>query len=100
VQEEMTPEELREHQGMVAANRLPIVDGLLRAIDMGWPLIEAIEVCADRSEAQRRLTEPPFSFDEVQAMHVLDLQLGQRTAERRRQLTDEKAELARVIAEG
>ncbi len=98
--EEPSAEVLLEHRRSVAGHRIPVLDAMMRAIDLGWPLVEAVERCTDRAEAQRRLTEPPFSFDEMQAAHVLDMQLWARTEERRRQLADEKAELERFLAEG
>ncbi len=96
----MRPGEIRGHQRAKATWRISILEGLLRSMDLGWPLVEAVEGCADRSEALHRLTEPPFSFDEMQAQHVLDLQLGGRTAETRRQWAEEKAELERFLADG
>jgi DNA gyrase/topoisomerase IV subunit A len=95
--EEMSPEELREFQRQGAVHRLPIVESLLRAMELGWPLIEAIEGSGDLEEARRRLTAPPFSFDEVSALHVLDMQHGRRTAQGRAWLLEEKAELERII---
>ena len=100
VDDEPTDDELREHRRARATGRVSILDGLLRSMDLGLPLVEAVERCADRGEAQRLLTEPPFSFDEVQAAHILDLQLGRRTAETRRQWADEKADLERFLADG
>jgi DNA gyrase/topoisomerase IV subunit A len=95
----MTPEELREHRRSIAEHRLSIVEALLRAIDLGWPVLETIENSPDRSEARRRLTDTPFSFDEVQAEHVLDMQHGRRTEEGRRSLSEEMSDLKRLLSE-
>jgi hypothetical protein len=73
------------------------VESLLRAIELGWPLIEAIEGSKDGEDARRRLAAPPFSFDAVSALHVLDMQHGRRSAQGRGWLLEEKADLERII---
>lgn len=95
--EELSPEQRPGFQRELAIHRLPIVDSLLRATELGWPLIEAIEGSTDREDARHRLAAPPFSLDEVSALHVLDMQLGGRTTQGRAWLLEEKAELERII---
>jgi len=98
--EELSPEQQPGFEREKALHRLPIVDSLLRAMDLGWPLIEAIEGSADPEDARRRLAAPPFPFDEVSALHVLDMQHGRRTAQGRAWLLEEKAELEGIIRQG
>jgi DNA gyrase/topoisomerase IV subunit A len=80
-----------------AATRLRVVDGLIRAIELGWPLIQAVQESADRSDAASRLQKEPFGFDEVQAQHILDLTPHQRTRQGRERLEAEQRELNEVI---
>jgi DNA gyrase subunit A len=70
-----------------------VVEALLRAIDLGPALDEAIESSADKAEARLRLTSPPFGFTPMEAEHVLDRMLWQRTRAARDQLEVEAADL-------
>jgi DNA gyrase subunit A len=80
-----------------AVDRLRILDGLLRAIDVGWPLVEAIEESGTKADAREVLTSPRFGFDEVQAEHVLDLQLSRRTKQGRAFIQSERDDLQSLI---
>lgn len=79
--------------------RLQIVEAVMRALDMGWELQEAIASSADRLEARQRLTSTPFGFTEVEAEHVLDLQFSRRTKQARSSLEDEAVQLREQLAQ-
>jgi DNA gyrase subunit A len=80
-----------------ARHRLEIVEALSRAIELGWPLIEAIEGARDWAGAVQRLQGRPFEFTDVQAHHILDLTHARRTVQARTNLTDEAAELRTLL---
>jgi DNA gyrase/topoisomerase IV subunit A len=71
-------------------DRLHIIEGLLRASDLWNDISDAVYTCEDRLAARQALQQPPFSFSEVQALHVLDAPLGQRTAIGRRRFEEER----------
>lgn len=71
--------------------------GLIRAIDLGWALLEAVEGCDGRPSARDRLMSAPFGFDAYQAEHVLDLPIGRRTRSERAALDAEAVELERLL---
>ncbi|MGY6501854.1 MAG: hypothetical protein ACXIVQ_13315 [Acidimicrobiales bacterium] len=89
----MTRSEPYEFNRLAAQTRLHIVEELLRALDLGAELVSAIDACADRDDAHRRLEAPPFGFDDQVVDHILDLQLGHRTRLGVRALQNEAAEL-------
>jgi DNA gyrase/topoisomerase IV subunit A len=89
----------RESRVASARHRLEIVEALLRALDLGLPLFETIESSADRGDARRRLVDPAFGFTVIQAEHILDLTLAQRTRASRGHLVDEAIELRTLIFE-
>jgi DNA gyrase/topoisomerase IV subunit A len=80
-----------------AVERLRVLDGVLRAIDLGWPLVEAIEESGTKADAHEVLTGPRFGFDEVQAAHILDLQLSRRTKQGRAFIQSERDYLRSLI---
>ncbi len=82
-----------------ARNRAHIVEGLLRAIDMLDAVIATIRGSEDRPTALGALMAAPFEFSEVQAEHILDMQLGRLTRLGRSQLQEELAQLRETIAE-
>jgi ATP-dependent Clp protease ATP-binding subunit ClpA len=73
--------------------RIHVLEGLLRGIELYGEVVEAVSHCADRGEALRALTNPPFGFSEVQADRVLDLGVVSVTDENRSLLADELAAL-------
>ena len=79
--------------------RLHIVEGLLKAIDMLDAVIAAIRASADRPEAKAALTVAPFEFSEEQAEHILEMTLARLTRLGRSNLEDEMAQLRTEIAE-
>lgn len=82
-----------------ARDRLHIVEGLLRAIDMLDAVIEAIRSSDDRAAAEAALIAAPFSFTEIQANHILDMTLARLTRLGRSNLEQEHADLLTTIAE-
>ena len=79
--------------------RLHVLDELLRAHDIGWPLIAAIDEARDKAEARTILMAAPFDFDAVAAEHILDRPLGSRTKEAIEFLTRERDDQAARLAE-
>ncbi len=82
-----------------ARNRAHIVEGLLRAIDMLDAVIATIRGSENRPTALAALMATPFEFSEIQAEHILDMQLGRLTRLGRSQLEEELAQLRETIAE-
>ena len=82
-----------------AQNRLHIVEGLIKALDLIDEIIAAIRASDDRSAAREALMAGPFEFSEVQANHILDMQLGRLTRLGRSDLETEAGELRETIAE-
>jgi len=82
-----------------ARDRAHIVEGLIKALDLIDEIIAAIRASADKQEARERLMAAPFEFSDVQAEHILDMQLSRLTRLGREQLENELAELRETIAE-
>jgi DNA gyrase subunit A len=82
-----------------ARARAHIVEGLLKALDMIDAIISAIRASESRGEAKERLMAAPFEFSEVQAEHILDMQLARLTRLGRADLEEEMAKLRETIAE-
>ena len=82
-----------------ARARAHIVEGLLKALDMIDAIITAIRASESRAEARERLMAAPFEFTEVQAEHILDMQLSRLTRLGRADLEEEMAKLRQTMAE-
>jgi len=82
-----------------ARDRAHIVEGLIKALDMIDAIIAAIRASADKPAAREALMGEPFEFSDVQAEHILDMQLSRLTRLGREQLESELAELRETIAE-
>ncbi len=82
-----------------AQARAHIVEGLLKALDMIDAIIEAIRASDSRTEARDALMGEPFEFSEVQAEHILDMQLARLTRLGRSDLEEEMAKLRQTISE-
>lgn len=74
-------------------DRIHVLEGLLRAIELCGEVIDAVAHCTDRKEAVQVLTGPPFGFSNRQATVVLDLRVILVTGEYRARLAAELAEL-------
>jgi len=91
----------------VAEKRLHIVEGLIKALDLIDEIIATIRASEDRATARQALmqgVEPAGGadvvvFSEVQANHILDMQLGRLTRLGRSDLDTEEAELRETITE-
>jgi DNA gyrase subunit A len=82
-----------------ARARAHIVEGLLKALDMIDAIISTIRASDSRAEARERLMAAPFEFTEVQAEHILDMQLARLTRLGRTDLEEEMAKLRQTMAE-
>jgi DNA gyrase subunit A len=82
-----------------AKARAHIVEGLLKALDMIDAIIQAIRESDSRAGARDRLMGAPFEFSEVQAEHILDMQLARLTRLGRADLEEEVAKLRQTITE-
>jgi DNA gyrase subunit A len=80
-----------------ANDRLHIVEGLVKALDMIDAVVKAIRAAKDRSAARDALMGKRFGFSEIQANHILDMTLGRLTQLGREELAAEKAELEATI---
>ncbi|HUW04039.1 MAG TPA: DNA gyrase subunit A [Acidimicrobiales bacterium] len=79
--------------------RAHIVEGLIKALDLIDAIVAAIRASADKGEARQTLQAEPFEFSEIQAEHILDMQLSRLTRLGRENLETEMAELRQTIAE-
>ena len=79
--------------------RAHIVEGLIKALDLIDEIIAAIRASEDRPAALIALMAKPFEFSELQAGHILDMQLGRLTRLGRAKLEEEMAQLRETIAE-
>ena len=82
-----------------AEKRLHIVDGLIRCLDLIDEIIATIRASADRAAARLALMSAPFEFSEVQANHILDMQLARLTRLGREDLETEATQLRATITE-
>jgi DNA gyrase subunit A len=80
-------------------DRLHIVEGLLKALDLIDEIIAAIRASDDKAAARIALQSDPFTFSEVQAEYILDMQLHRLTRLGRADLEQQQAELLARIAE-
>ncbi|MGZ4704268.1 MAG: DNA gyrase subunit A [Acidimicrobiales bacterium] len=82
-----------------ALARAHIVEGLIKALDLIDEIIAAIRASADKPAARDALMAAPFEFSELQAEHILDMQLSSLTRLGRSRLEEELAKLRETIAE-
>ena len=89
----------------IAEKRLHIVDGLIKALDLIDEIIATIRASEDRSAAREALMAgitpegggEDVAFSELQANHILDMQLGRLTRLGRADLETEQTELTQTI---
>lgn len=79
-----------------AEARAHIVQGLLKALDLIEQVIQTIRSSPTTEEAKNRLMSQ-FGFSDVQAQHILDMQLRRLTALEREKLEQEFQELQEQI---
>jgi DNA gyrase subunit A len=82
-----------------AEERLHIVDGLVKALGMIDAVVKAIRASKDRATARTALMSKRFGFTEIQANHILDLQLVRLTQLGVEELEKEARELNATIRE-
>nr|PZN72528.1 MAG: DNA gyrase subunit A [Bacillota bacterium] len=80
-----------------ALDRTHILEGLLKALDIIDEVIATIRSSPTTEEARNRLMQN-YGFTEVQAQHILDMQLRRLTALEREKLQEEYDELQDRIA--
>ena len=88
-----------QHRLEKAQARAHIVEGLIKALDLIDEIIATIRASEDRPAALVALQAKPFEFSELQAGHILDMQLGRLTRLGRAKLEEELAELRETIKE-
>ncbi|MEP7271717.1 MAG: DNA gyrase subunit A [Acidobacteriota bacterium] len=81
-----------------AKARAHILEGLLKALDVLDAIIKLIRASETTDEAKRGL-QTTFSFSELQAQAILDMQLRRLAALERQKLLDEYQQLLQLIAE-
>ena len=81
-----------------AQSRLHIVEGLLTALDAIDLVVAIIRSSEDAAEAKARLMDQ-LSLSDIQATHILDMQLRRLTALEKLKLTEEADELRGRIAD-
>jgi DNA gyrase subunit A len=82
-----------------AKDREHIVEGLVKALDMIDAIIALIRGSEDVEVARAGLMAAPFEFTEIQANHILDMQLRRLTQLDGQKLRGELEELRATIAE-
>lgn len=82
-----------------AQDRAHLVEGLLRALNMIDAIIALIRGSEDAQAAREGLMAEPFSFSELQAQYILDMQLRRLTRLARIDLETELAGLQETISE-
>jgi DNA gyrase/topoisomerase IV subunit A len=87
----------REFELDSARERLEIVEVFLQAFDRQAEIDVLMWNASDADEAHRLLMSEPFSFNELQAHHLLDMSLRRRTIAGRARLEAEAAELRAML---
>jgi DNA gyrase subunit A len=82
-----------------AQDRLHIVEGLVKALDMIDAIVKTIRASKDRAAARTALMAKRFGFSEIQANHILDMPLGRLTQLGREELDKERKELVATVKE-
>ena len=88
-----------EHRLAKAVAEAHITEGLIKALGVIDGVISLIRGSADRATARRGLMDQAFGFSEIQANHILDMQLVRLTRLGISNLDERLAELAVVITE-
>jgi DNA gyrase subunit A len=88
-----------EYRLRKAREREHLVEGLVKALDMIDAIIALIRGAEDVPIARAGLMAKPFEFSELQANHILDMQLRRLTQLEGTKLREELAELQATIKE-
>lgn len=81
----------------LAEERLHIVEGLLKALDVIDDVIRIIR-SAETADRAREELQVRFGFSEAQARHILDMQLRRLTGLEREKLAEERDNLVKQVA--
>jgi len=88
-----------EHRLSKAQDEAHITEGLIKALERIDDVIALIRGSADRSEAREGLVAEDYGFTEIQANHILDMQLVRLTRLGKSTLQERMQELALIIAD-
>lgn len=88
-----------EHRLVKARDEAHITEGLLKALDQIDDIIALVRGSEDRATARDGLMAQGFGFTDVQANHILDMQLARLTRLGRTNLEDRMVELRDTIEE-
>ena len=86
-----------EYRLSQAQNEAHITEGLLKALESIDEIIALIRASADRAEAREKLVSEEYEFSEIQANHILDMQLVRLTRLGRSNLNERIKELHEEI---
>jgi ParB-like chromosome segregation protein Spo0J len=82
-----------ERRGSATSDRLHIIEGLLRGLDLAEDIIRIARDSVDTDEIRRRLIAAPFGFSEIQANHVMSTAVRSFSGETRTALEQEAEQL-------
>ncbi|HEX5615317.1 MAG TPA: DNA gyrase subunit A, partial [Acidimicrobiia bacterium] len=88
-----------EYRLRKARDRAHIVEGLLKALDRIDQLIQLIRGSESADAAREAMMAAPYEFSEIQARHILDMQLRRLAQLEHQNLRDEFEKLSATIAE-
>jgi len=88
-----------EYRLRKARDRAHIVEGLLRALDHIDALIQLIRGSESADAAREAMMAAPYEFSEIQARHILDMQLRRLAQLEHQNLREEFEKLSATIAD-
>ena len=88
-----------EYRLAKAQDEAHITEGLIKALERIDDVIDLIRSSADRSEARTGLMNDEYGFTEIQANHILDMQLVRLTRLGKSTLEERMQELSKIISE-
>ena len=88
-----------EYRLAKAQDEAHITEGLIKALERIDDVIDLIRSSADRSEARTGLMNDEYGFTEIQANHILDMQLVRLTRLGKSTLEERMQELSKIISD-
>ena len=88
-----------EYRLAKAQDEAHITEGLIKALERIDDVIDLIRSSADRSEARTGLMNDEYGFSEIQANHILDMQLVRLTRLGKSTLEERMQELSKIISD-
>ena len=88
-----------EYRLAKAQDEAHITEGLIKALERIDDVIDLIRSSADRSEARTGLMNDEYGFTEIQANHILDMQLVRLTRLGKSTLEERMQELSKIICD-